>query len=184
MATHSSILAWRIPRNRGAWRATANGVTKPRMGQLSTVLLRYHSHLLGKTKTKQPGKKPYKINNEVWEVIKPSRWMFWRSVRESFSMVDRFCFLCRHSSALWWTVVVCHCRPICRPKSILISPTKYDIQLLPTVFSYAFSPAVGLLLWVSISQTSQDREVWGMALSMENFWVRLRKGSRCGVPPL
>ena len=28
MATHSSILAWRIPKDRHAWRATAHGVTK------------------------------------------------------------------------------------------------------------------------------------------------------------
>ena len=28
MATHSSILAWRIPKNRGAWWATVHGVTK------------------------------------------------------------------------------------------------------------------------------------------------------------
>ena len=28
MATHSSILAWRIPMDRGAWRATVHGVTK------------------------------------------------------------------------------------------------------------------------------------------------------------
>ena len=28
MATHSSILAWRIPCTRGAWRATVHGVTK------------------------------------------------------------------------------------------------------------------------------------------------------------
>ena len=28
MATHSSILAWRIPLDRGAWRATVHGVTK------------------------------------------------------------------------------------------------------------------------------------------------------------
>ena len=27
MATHSSILAWRIPMDRGAWRATVHGVT-------------------------------------------------------------------------------------------------------------------------------------------------------------
>ena len=30
MATHSSILAWRIPMDRGAWRATVHGVTKSR----------------------------------------------------------------------------------------------------------------------------------------------------------
>ena len=28
MATHSSILAWRIPMDRGAWQATVHGVTK------------------------------------------------------------------------------------------------------------------------------------------------------------
>ena len=28
MDTHSSILAWRIPMDRGAWRATVHGVTK------------------------------------------------------------------------------------------------------------------------------------------------------------
>ena len=30
MATHSSILAWRIPMDRGAWRATVHKVTKSR----------------------------------------------------------------------------------------------------------------------------------------------------------
>ena len=30
MATHSSILAWRIPMDRGAWWATAQGVAKSR----------------------------------------------------------------------------------------------------------------------------------------------------------
>ena len=28
MATPSSVLAWRIPMDRGAWRATVHGVTK------------------------------------------------------------------------------------------------------------------------------------------------------------
>ena len=28
MAAHSSTLAWRIPLDRGAWRATAHGVTE------------------------------------------------------------------------------------------------------------------------------------------------------------
>ena len=28
MATHSSVLAWRIPLDRGAWRATIHGVAK------------------------------------------------------------------------------------------------------------------------------------------------------------
>ena len=30
MAIHSSILAWRIPMDRGAWRATLDGVEKSR----------------------------------------------------------------------------------------------------------------------------------------------------------
>ena len=34
MATHSSILAWRIPMDRGAWRATVHGVCKNK--QLTT----------------------------------------------------------------------------------------------------------------------------------------------------
>jgi len=28
MATHSSVLAWRIPKDRGAWQAIVHGVTK------------------------------------------------------------------------------------------------------------------------------------------------------------
>ena len=36
MATHSSILAWRIPMDRGAWWATVHGVTKSQI-QLSTA---------------------------------------------------------------------------------------------------------------------------------------------------
>ena len=28
MATHSSILAWRMPKDRGAWQVTVHGVTK------------------------------------------------------------------------------------------------------------------------------------------------------------
>ena len=28
MATHSSIPAWRIPKDRGAWQATVHGVTE------------------------------------------------------------------------------------------------------------------------------------------------------------
>ena len=32
MATHSSILAWRIPMDRGAWWATVHEVTKSRTG--------------------------------------------------------------------------------------------------------------------------------------------------------
>ena len=49
MATHSSILSWRIPIDRGAWQATAHGVTKgrTRLKQLSTRTLQIfkaHTH--------------------------------------------------------------------------------------------------------------------------------------------
>ena len=39
MTTHSSILAWRIPKDRGAWRATVHGAVKGhiRLKRLSTA---------------------------------------------------------------------------------------------------------------------------------------------------
>ena len=39
MATHSSVLGWRIPMDRGAWRATVHGVaeSQTRLTQLSTA---------------------------------------------------------------------------------------------------------------------------------------------------
>ena len=38
MATHSSILAWKNPKDRGAWWATVHGVTKSQMTeQLNTT---------------------------------------------------------------------------------------------------------------------------------------------------
>ena len=42
MATHSSILAWENPMDRGAWQATVNGVAKSRT-QLSDFTLLYSS---------------------------------------------------------------------------------------------------------------------------------------------
>ena len=47
MATHSSILAWRIPKDRGAWRVTVHGVTKSRT-QLKQPGTLTHTHLLVK----------------------------------------------------------------------------------------------------------------------------------------
>ena len=35
MVTHSSILAWRIPMDRGAWRATVHGVTESDMTEVT-----------------------------------------------------------------------------------------------------------------------------------------------------
>ena len=48
MATHSSILAWRIPMDRGAWWAIVHGVTK------SWTCLSMHAHIDG---DKSDGKK-------------------------------------------------------------------------------------------------------------------------------
>ena len=39
MATHSNILTWRIPMDRGAWQATAHGITKSQ-----TCLIDSHTH--------------------------------------------------------------------------------------------------------------------------------------------
>jgi len=36
MATHSSILAWRIPMDRGAWRATVHRIAKERLSTAHT----------------------------------------------------------------------------------------------------------------------------------------------------
>ena len=49
MATHSSILAWRIPVDRGAWRATVHGVaqsdtTEPLSRTQQRVTLKHPSH--------------------------------------------------------------------------------------------------------------------------------------------
>ena len=40
IATHSSILVWRIPMDRGAWQATVHGVTKSQT-RLSNFHFRY-----------------------------------------------------------------------------------------------------------------------------------------------
>ena len=47
MATHSSILAWKIPMDRGAWWAAVRGVVKSRT-QLSDFPFTFHSHALEK----------------------------------------------------------------------------------------------------------------------------------------
>ena len=54
MATHSSILAWRIPMDRGAWRATVHGIpeldTTERLTQTHThTLLTPRTSLVGQT---------------------------------------------------------------------------------------------------------------------------------------
>ena len=52
MATHFSILAWKIPTDRGAWWATVHGVTKSqaRLGDWTTTIAVFnyclsHGHL-------------------------------------------------------------------------------------------------------------------------------------------
>jgi len=47
MATHSSILVWQIPMDRGAWWATVHGVAKSQtqLKQLRTLICAYHQCL-------------------------------------------------------------------------------------------------------------------------------------------
>ena len=49
MATHCSILAWRIPRDRGGWWATVHGVTKSQT-QLSNAAQELEALVLGPAK--------------------------------------------------------------------------------------------------------------------------------------
>ena len=44
MATHSSILAWRIPMDRGAWQATVHGVEKSRTRLSARARVHTHTH--------------------------------------------------------------------------------------------------------------------------------------------
>ena len=43
MATHSSILAWRIPMDRGAWRVTVHGVAESDTAEVTEHI---HTHML------------------------------------------------------------------------------------------------------------------------------------------
>ena len=60
MATHSSILAWRIPMDRGAWQATVHGVAKSRTRLSDSAQhspLSHHSaqrHILGNLGIDEP----------------------------------------------------------------------------------------------------------------------------------
>ena len=48
IATHSSILAWRIPMGRGAWQATVHGIAKSwtQLNRLSTAELENRTQIL------------------------------------------------------------------------------------------------------------------------------------------
>ena len=47
MASHSSVLAWRVPIDRGAWWATVHGVAKSQT-RLSDFAFTFHFHVLEK----------------------------------------------------------------------------------------------------------------------------------------
>ena len=96
MATHSSILTWRIPMDRGAWPAAVHGVTKSdRTKRLSTLikegfpcartihvgkvlnrrvlsLLSWSSFLFGEAENKQENRSVNKLKNEYikWYVMR------------------------------------------------------------------------------------------------------------------
>ena len=46
MVTDSSILAWRIPMGRGAWRATVHGITKSRTRPSDSAQHIYYTDIL------------------------------------------------------------------------------------------------------------------------------------------
>ena len=55
MATHSSILAWRIPMDRGAWRAAVQGVTKEWLNNNKRSILQSGAGLVSDRSLGQPG---------------------------------------------------------------------------------------------------------------------------------
>ena len=61
MATHSSILAWRIPMDRGAWRAIVHGIPKSRT-QLSDLAQHSTAQAFIVAKQKHVFRKNCKIN--------------------------------------------------------------------------------------------------------------------------
>ena len=63
MVTHSSILAWRIPMDRGAWRATVLGVTESDTAEQTSIALRSIG-ATGAARQEQPG--------HLGEVVEPS----------------------------------------------------------------------------------------------------------------
>ena len=72
MVTHSSVLAWRIPMDRGAWRATVHRVTKSwtQLKQLSSNSNReLRSHILhGKQKKVKPASFPCSLKS-FWDLL-------------------------------------------------------------------------------------------------------------------
>ena len=56
-ATHSSILTWRIPTNKGAWRATVHGVTKSQT---------WLSNFRFQCKCKPPTRTPMTMAHRAW----------------------------------------------------------------------------------------------------------------------
>ena len=65
--THSCILAWRIPMNRGAWRATVHGVAKSRT-RLSNFNFTFHFNALEKEMATHPSILAWRIpmNRGAW----------------------------------------------------------------------------------------------------------------------
>ena len=76
MATHSSILAWRIPMDRGAWWAIVHGVTKSQT-QLSNKAPIHggSSHLHLKAHDKFLGINAAKIRDKVFFAVVVCFWL-------------------------------------------------------------------------------------------------------------
>ena len=55
MATHSSILAWRIPTERGAWQATVHRVAKSQTRQATSHMHTHtHTHMIHNCQIRLP----------------------------------------------------------------------------------------------------------------------------------
>ena len=77
MATHSSILAWRIPTDRETWRATVHGVAKSQtqLKRLST----------------QHTQTAYSLNDHFFKPLTKFRLLFNRSTPVDSSLLFRLC---------------------------------------------------------------------------------------------
>ena len=73
MAIHSSILAWRIPMDRGAWQTTVHGVSKS-WTRLSEVILETVIEDRGGKKEKETNRGGLKKQSLLWAAGSQSCW--------------------------------------------------------------------------------------------------------------
>ena len=83
MVTHSWILAWRVPMDRGAWRATVHGVTKSQ-----TRLTKHTTTQEGEIKVHcLKGRCVHVWREEIWDDISICLCVLWPSSNKDY-MID------------------------------------------------------------------------------------------------